>query len=167
MPDMTDCPDSKMPEKPGSAATPALRVGIAENNSDLATTLELLIDLQPDLRCAGRCSARSGLLDLAASGIDVLLMDLSLDDGSAVPLLSQLRAAHPSVAVVVYTGHADERVAELCITAGADRVIVKSGPVEPLLEALRAAVHTRRGPLAPAATAGAARAPDAGQPLRK
>ena len=118
MPDVTDCPDSEMAGNPASGAAPALRVGIAEDDADLVAALEMLVDLQPDLRCAGRCSACSELLELAASGMDVLLPDLSLDDGSAIPLLRQLCAAHPAVAIVVHTGHVDELPAGLFIAAG-------------------------------------------------
>jgi DNA-binding NarL/FixJ family response regulator len=104
----------------------------------------MLIDLQEDMCSAGRATQSAGVLELAAQGIDVILLDLSLDDGSTIPLLKQLCGGRPGTAIVVFTGHADERITRLCLEAGADRVVVKSSPVELLLAALREAACERR-----------------------
>jgi DNA-binding NarL/FixJ family response regulator len=119
-----------------------LRILIGENNSDLAMTLNLLLDAEPDMHCV--CTARSStavLLALEEHTPNAFILDLSLDDGSSLPLISTLRERLPSAAIVVFTGHKNELLNEQCMRAGANRVVVKTGEFEELTSALRAAAQ--------------------------
>jgi DNA-binding NarL/FixJ family response regulator len=125
------------------AAAPRLRIVVGENNEDLATTLSLLLDAEPDMTCIARATSSDAVLRRASELLpDAFVLDLSLDDGPSLPLISRLRTQLPEAAIVVYTGHSNNVLSETCLSAGANAVIVKSGDIEPLTEALR---RTARG----------------------
>ena len=118
-----------------------LRILIGENNADLAMTLTLLLDEEPDMQCvttAGSIEAVMGALDEHTP--NAFILDLSLDDGSSLPLIGVLRKRLPTAAIVVFTGHKNELLNEQCVRAGANSVVVKTGEFELLTAALRNAM---------------------------
>jgi DNA-binding NarL/FixJ family response regulator len=124
-----------------------LRVLIGENNADLAMTLTFLLDESQDIRCVARASSNRAVLEaVEAHAPNAFVMDLSLDDGSSLPLIKQLRERLPAAAIVVYTGHKNTMLEQQCLKAGADAVVVKGGDIEELTAALRRAAQqsTRR-----------------------
>jgi DNA-binding NarL/FixJ family response regulator len=129
-----------------TASPDPLRIVIGENNGDLAASLTALIDLQPDLRCVGRAATADGVLDLAErESPDAYVLDLTLDDGSAIPLIRTLRARQPDCAIIAFTGLGDPRLAEQCRAAGCDATLQKNGQVWALLATLREQDPRRRG----------------------
>jgi DNA-binding NarL/FixJ family response regulator len=122
------------------AASHSLRIVIGENNADLAITLGLLLDAEPDMRCvATGASASEVLSSLEQHAPNTFILDLSLDDGPSLPLIATLRERLPSAVIVVFTGHKNELLTEHCLRAGADALVVKSGDFDELTGALRRA----------------------------
>ncbi len=118
-----------------------LHIVIGENNADLAMTLRLLLEAEPDMRCIATASSVSAVLrSLEEHSPNAFILDLSLDDGSSLPLISTLRERLPRAAIVVYTGHRNTMLTEQCVRAGANAVVVKTGEIEELTGALRRAV---------------------------
>ena len=120
-----------------------LRIVIGENNADLAMTLNLLLNGESDMRCV--CTASSSASVLRAMNEhapNAFILDLSLDDGSSLPLIATLRQRLPTAVIVVFTGHKNEMLNEQCVRAGANSVVVKTGEFEELTAALRAARKT-------------------------
>jgi DNA-binding NarL/FixJ family response regulator len=116
----------------------ALRVVVGENNSDLALTLKLLLDAEPDIDCLGTASSSREVLQMARElAPNAFVIDFSLDDGSSLPLIRSLRGLSPAAVIVVYTGYANGVVTEQCLHAGADSVVVKTGEFDELATALR------------------------------
>jgi DNA-binding NarL/FixJ family response regulator len=130
---------------------PELHILIGENNSDLAMTLNLLLDAEPDMHCVFTASSSGAVLRaLEEHSPNAFILDLSLDDGSSLPLISTLRARLPDVVIVVFTGHKNELLNEQCVRAGANCVVVKTGEFQELTTALRTAAQHRWGsPAAP------------------
>jgi DNA-binding NarL/FixJ family response regulator len=119
-----------------------LRVLIGENNADLAMTLALLLDETEDIRCVASASSNQAVLAaLEAHAPNAFVLDLSLDDGSSLPLIAQLRERLPGAAIVVYTGHRNTLLEQRCLQAGADALVVKGGEIEELTAALRRAAR--------------------------
>jgi len=91
---------------------------------------------------------RAGALE--AHSPNAFVLDLSLDDGSSLPLIATLRARAPRAVIVVYTGHKNQMLDEHCLRCGADAVVLKSGDIDTLTAALhqaalhQAALHPRR-----------------------
>lgn len=137
------------------SGAPALRIVIGENNADLALTLALLLDAEPDMMCvATAASARAVLAAVDEHAPNAFILDLSLDDGPSLPLIAVLRGRLPTAVIVVFTGHKNELLKEHCLKAGADALVVKAGEFEELTRALRgaaraAAKRSSGGPAAP------------------
>jgi DNA-binding NarL/FixJ family response regulator len=130
-------------DAPGAALSEgALQIVVGENNQDLAITLCLLLETEPDMRCVASESSTSGVLRAAEQhSPNAFVLDLSLDDGSSLPLISTLRARLPHAAIVVFTGHKNAMLNEQCMRAGANAVVVKTGEIEELTGALRRAAR--------------------------
>lgn len=127
------------------------QIGLGENNTDLANTLALLLDMQPDMRCAGTAARCSAVLQLAHQlTVDAWLLDLALDDGSSLPLIPALRDIHPSAVILVVTGLQSAQLTQQCLSAGADAVLNKDGQIQTLLAALRDQLTQRQHPITPA-----------------
>jgi DNA-binding NarL/FixJ family response regulator len=128
----------------------ALRVLIGENNSDLAMTLRLLLDDEPDMLCVSTAGSVSAVLRAVEEHApNAFILDLSLDDGSSLSLIGVLRQRLPRSAIVVFTGHKNEWLDEQCLKAGANAVVVKTSDFEVLTAALRRAAAQGWTPPAP------------------
>lgn len=139
-----------------NAEPQSLRIVIGENNADLAVTLGLLLDAEPDMQCvATGGSATAVLASVDEHAPNAFILDLSLDDGPSLPLISKLRERLPSAAIVMFTGHKNELLKEHCLRAGADALVVKSGDFDELTAALRQVVRTARTPRGAGAAPGA------------
>jgi DNA-binding NarL/FixJ family response regulator len=68
---------------------------------------------------------------------DVLLLDLRLPKRSTKDLLQELRVIAPKTRVIILTGFADDENVALAARGGAVGYVLKRGPLEPLLEAIR------------------------------
>ena len=131
-----------MPEQSNASEAASLRIVIGENNADLATTLSMLLATEPDMSCVATASSGIGVLgSIEKHRPNAFILDLSLDDGSSMPLIAQLRARLPHSAIVIFTGHRNELLNEQCRSAGANAVVVKSGEIEELTSALRRAAR--------------------------
>jgi DNA-binding NarL/FixJ family response regulator len=122
-----------------------LRIVLGENNADLATTLCLLLEAEPDMRCVASVSSTREVLRVAEElAPNAFVLDLSLDDGSSLPLISALRERLPRAAIVVFTGYKNPLLNEQCVRAGANAVVVKTGEIDELTAALRCAADKGR-----------------------
>jgi len=122
----------------------ALRIVVGENNADLAMTLSLLLESEADLACVAIASSLAAVLRAVDEQTpNAFILDLSLDDGSSLPLIGTLRERLPQAAIVVFTGHKNDVLNQQCVRAGADAVVVKTSEFEVLTAALRHA-HQRR-----------------------
>jgi DNA-binding NarL/FixJ family response regulator len=128
----------------GRAPSDALRLVIGENNADLAMTLSLLLDAEADMRCVATVASSSAVLAaLDSHAPNAFVLDLSLDDGSSLPLIATLRARLPKAAIIVHTGYQNESLQEQCLRSGADAVVIKTGDIDALTTALRQATRRR------------------------
>jgi DNA-binding NarL/FixJ family response regulator len=130
--------ETQFASNPEARGGESLRIVVGENNADLAMTLTMLIDDEPDMHCVGTASSTRAVLGaLEEHSPNAFILDLSLDDGSSLPLLGILRQRLPAAVIVVFTGHKNDLLNEQCVRAGANSVVVKSGDFEELTSALR------------------------------
>jgi DNA-binding NarL/FixJ family response regulator len=120
-------------------ASPApLRIAIGEDHEDLATALAMLIDLQPDLQCVGYSPSKAGVVDLASRFVpDAYVLDLTLADGSCIPLIRTLRARQPDCLIIAFSGLDDTALQSACRDAGCDATLRKDGRPMAVLDCLR------------------------------
>lgn len=121
------------------------RIAVGENHPDLAESLCMLIDFQADMQSVGHGSNAGALMAIEQhSAPDAYVLDLSLDDGSSIPLMKSLRGARADTVLIAYTGHSNPALTDQCHKAGCDLVLTKAGPVDELLNAIRKALQRRR-----------------------
>jgi two-component system response regulator DesR len=127
------------------ANTQKFRIAVGENHPDLAESLCMLIDFQEDMEAVGHGSSSQAIIAIeTASAPDAYVLDLSLDDGSSIPLMKTLRAGRSDMVLIAYTGHSNPALTDQCHKAGCDMVLTKAGPVDELLNAIRGALKRRR-----------------------
>ena len=117
----------------------SLRVLIAENHRDLSDVMSQLIDTEPDMHCVGQVSdAAEVLLRAQESSADVLILDLTLQGGSGLPLIEQLTSAMPDLRVIVFSGLANsDEVSREAKRRGAAAYVSKGSDIQVLFNALR------------------------------
>lgn len=117
----------------------SLRVLIAENHRDLSEVMSQLIDTEPDMHCVGQVSDASEVLPKAReAGADVLILDLTLQGGSGLPLIEQLTSAMPALRVIVFSGLANsDEISREAKRRGAAAYVSKGCDIQILFDALR------------------------------
>lgn len=114
------------------------RVFVADNNTDLATTLAAVIGLEPDLECVGLASSGAEALQRATdAAADVMIVDFSLPGRNALAILDDARASGVRMAILVYTGHAAPELAAEARARGAAGYVVKGCSVDELASEIR------------------------------
>jgi PAS domain S-box-containing protein len=88
---------------------------------------------------------RSGLERLAAGGLDLLLLDLSLPDSHGLETFTRAHEGAPQLPIIVLSGLSDESVAIAALHEGAQDYLVK-GQVDAhlLVRAMRYAIERKR-----------------------
>lgn len=71
----------------------------------------------------------------------VLVLDITMSDGSSLPRIPDLRDASPDTAIVVLTMHDDPAFAREALRAGARAYVLKEAPEQDLVEAVRLAAR--------------------------
>ncbi len=124
--------------EPGPAPGP-IRVALVEDHHLVREGLRLAISGADGFEIVGEASTRAGAADLiAATRPDVLLLDLTLPEGDALPLLASLPALHPNLRIIILTMHSDSETVRQALAAGAAGYLVKGAHLEELFEAIRA-----------------------------
>lgn len=116
------------------------RVLIVDDSEDLAVTLATLIDFEPDLEAVGWVATATQALERARElAADVLLLDLSLADGSGFSVLDQATSSTPRLKVIIHTGHATPELAATVKARGALACVAKGEDFELLCNEIRRA----------------------------
>ena len=145
-------PDSRAvtadPEPPAAdppAPAAPLRVLIADDNRIIQLSVGSLLAAAADVEVVGRAADGAEAVSLALElNPDVVLMDVSMPKLDGVEATRRIRAAAPRVRVIGLSMHeTDDRERDM-FEAGAERYVVKDGPPETLLHALR---HPPAAPL--------------------
>jgi DNA-binding NarL/FixJ family response regulator len=126
---------SPVPSPPGR---PRLRVVVADDNADLRTVMEHVLDAEPDLCCAGSVDSVERVAAVAReAAADVVVLDGRLRDGSGLDAIAALVAEVPGAAIVFYSGYTQPELAAEARRRGAGAVVSKSADVEVLLHEIR------------------------------
>jgi len=96
------------------------------------------INQEQDLVVCGEAGdAPHGLAAVAAHRPDVVVVDISLEEGSGLDLIKDLHARIPELPILVLSMHPENLYAERAIRAGALGYVMKRKPVSDLIAALR------------------------------
>lgn len=121
----------------GPVMSRPVEVLLLEDHLALRKGLELLLRRE-GMRIAGvgaRLAEARRLLQHRRH--DVVLIDMTLADGKALPLLLEHLARNPSAPVVIHTGESDPRSLDRAARAGARGFVLKASAPSELVAALR------------------------------
>jgi DNA-binding NarL/FixJ family response regulator len=122
-------------------------VVLVEDNDIFRETLELLLDVTPDLRVAA--SVADGEAALAAcreADPAVVLLDYRLPGLDGVETTAAIRRACPEAAVVVLTASVEPEEVEALRSAGAVACLTKDRALDEIVGAIREAAGRRGAP---------------------
>lgn len=119
-----------------------LRVLLAEDEPKLALAVQALCETHPGLEVAGVVTtARAAFERAGAIAPDVALLDVRLHGTDGIAAALEIRAAFPSIAVVIYSG--DEDDLERARRLGFAHVLLKGAITHELLTAITDACAAR------------------------
>jgi DNA-binding NarL/FixJ family response regulator len=128
-----------------SAHTSPIRVALVEDHHLVREGLRLALAGAEGFEIVGEAASRAGAIDLvAATHPDVLLLDLTLPEGDALPLLESLPAIQPGLRIIILTMHSDPETVRQALAAGASGYLVKGAHLEELFAAIRAVARGQR-----------------------
>jgi len=124
-----------------------INVAIVEDDGKLRETLKRYLSAQPGFRCASTYpDAELALSDLPRVEPDVVLMDINLPGMSGIECVGKLRAAMPSLKIIMLTVFEESDQVFKALSAGAFGYLVKSSRPAKILDAIRE-VHAGGSPM--------------------
>jgi DNA-binding NarL/FixJ family response regulator len=130
-----------------------IRVLLADDHPIVREGLSAVLSAQPDLTIVGAAESAAEAVRLAHDlRPDILLLDLSLPDGSGADVVLPLLADLPHLKILLFTAYdADERILT-AVRAGAQGYLLKGASGDEIARAVRA-VHAGGSYFAPGAAA--------------
>lgn len=114
------------------------KVLIVDDHPLLREGLGRVINQQQDLIVCGEAGdGPSGLTALEKYRPDVVIVDISLQDGSGLDLVKDIHARQPKLPLLVLSMHHEDLYADRALQAGASGYVMKCEPVSMVLAALR------------------------------
>lgn len=116
----------------------AYRVLVVDDHPVVRLGLRQTLDAAPDLEVCGEAEGASDALSaLEEYRPDLVLVDISLKDGSGLDLIKRIAHREPSVKILVASMHDEVLFAERALRAGAHGYINKEQATERLVSAAR------------------------------
>jgi DNA-binding NarL/FixJ family response regulator len=114
------------------------KVMIVDDHPTMRLGLRQLIDFEPDMRVTAEAASIADAMKLLSqSRPDLIVIDLSLEDGSGLELMKQVKAVHGDVPMLVLSMHDESLYAERALRAGARGYVMKRQGAEQLVDAIR------------------------------
>jgi DNA-binding NarL/FixJ family response regulator len=114
-----------------------LRVLVADDHRVARDGLTLLLGLLPGVEVIGTAvDGADAVRQAAATGPDVVLMDLSMPNGGGVQATREILRQQPGVRVVVLTAYSDDDSVFAALQAGARGFLTKNASAGEILRAL-------------------------------
>ncbi len=120
----------------------SIRILLVDDHELLRKGLRALLAQEPDMEVVGEAADGPTALRLAKElSPDLVITDMSMPEWSGLEVTRRIVEELPAVRVVVLSFHDEKALREASLRAGASAYVSKSGPVEDLLAAIRAAVQ--------------------------
>jgi DNA-binding NarL/FixJ family response regulator len=118
--------------------TQKAKVLLVDDHPLVREWLANLINQQSDLQVCGETdSAPKALQMVGVVNPDVAIVDISMEGGSGIELIKNIKASHPNVMVIVLSMHDEALYGERALRAGARGYIMKREATKKVLEAIR------------------------------
>ena len=116
-----------------------IRTAIVEDDTRYRSAVRATLDSEPPFRCVAEYERTAPFLNAVEnSGLpwDLVLMDIHLPDGSGIDATRAIKKKFPEVPVVVVTVFDEPAMILSAICAGADGYLLKSTPLDEMIELL-------------------------------
>ena len=116
-----------------------IRIMLVDDHPLVREGLANLILPEADLQVCGEAANAPEALALAGTvRPDVAIIDISLENGSGLELIQDLKALHPEVTALVLSMHDESLYAERALRAGARGYIMKREAARKVIQGIRA-----------------------------
>jgi DNA-binding NarL/FixJ family response regulator len=114
------------------------RILIVDDHPIVRQGLRMTIEAEPDLTICGEAEGMSQAMHLfLETAPDVVIADISLENGSGIELVKELMSHNEDVRILVCSMHEESLFAERALHAGAKGYINKEQATDKLVEAIR------------------------------
>ncbi|MFP4321691.1 MAG: response regulator transcription factor [Anaerolineales bacterium] len=114
---------------------------LIDDNRDVRRSLNLFLGTFAEFEVVALAASGPQAVALARwHHPDVALLDMHMPGMDGYATLRALRAACPTLAVVMLTGMADDEQVRRCLSGGAAHFVRKNAPVQVLVSAIRQSV---------------------------
>ena len=121
------------------------KIFIADDHVLILEGLKKILREESDMNVVGEAqSAVETLERIGEAECDVLLLDMSLPDGSGLEVLKEVRKRLPRLHVLILSMFPEEMFAVRALRAGADGYLTKDGAADELVVALRKVASGRK-----------------------
>jgi DNA-binding NarL/FixJ family response regulator len=118
--------------------TQKAKVLLVDDHPLVREWLANLINQQSDLQVCGEAdSAPKALQMIGMVNPEVAIVDISMEGGSGIELIKNIKASHPGVMMIVLSMHDEALYGERALRAGARGYIMKREATKRVLEAIR------------------------------
>ena len=116
-----------------------IQVVIVDDHNLVREGIARLIDSEPDLAVMAQASSVAGGQALVTEGgANVLVVDVTMPDGSGLTLARAARAANSALGIVVLTMHNDDDTLLEALDAGASALVLKNHQPTTMLDTIAA-----------------------------
>jgi DNA-binding NarL/FixJ family response regulator len=123
---------------------PKTKILLVDDHPLVREWLTKLINEEPDLEVCGRAGNAREALDLIGTLLpQIVVVDISLDDGSGLEVIKDIKALHPEVNTIVLSMHDEMLYAERAMRAGASGYIMKREATNKVIDAIRTVIEGR------------------------
>lgn len=124
-----------------------IRMLLADDHEAIHLGVRALVESEADIELVATATTGEAAVELVGShDPDVVLVDLSMPGRGGLWAVGEIRRNRPRTGLVVLTSDGRAATLRAAVAAGADRLVLKDGPVEDVLAAVREAFSAPRQP---------------------
>lgn len=120
------------------------RVLIVDDEGELAYTLAERLRLR-GFEAEGVTSGEDALAKLREVAFDAVVLDVKMPGLGGIEVIRQVRGLHPSLPVIMITGHGCRESADEGLQAGAYRYLMKPVQIDALVQIIRESLQAGGG----------------------
>ncbi|MCB2376445.1 response regulator transcription factor [Hymenobacter sp. BT635] len=114
------------------------RIILADDHTILRQGIRTMLAAEPDFEVVAEAGTGQQLLDLlAATAVEVIVLDLTMPDMDGFTVLPKLRAQYPDVNVLVLSMLEHERYVAQALDAGAKGYVLKNAAISEIIHGIR------------------------------
>jgi len=118
-----------------------IRVLVADDHAVVRQGLKQILSEEPDIQEVGEAGSVAETLRLSREAEwDVVILDITMPDGSGLDILRELRHEKPQLPVLVLSVHSEDQYALRVLRSGAAGYLTKECAPQELVEAVRRVV---------------------------